>query len=73
MSIPRRKKNSNLSHLGINLFAFWGIQIPLAYLLAKAMSLGPIGVYLSIIIAESILAITAIFIFRRGKWKKVVV
>ena len=55
----------------LNLFAFWGIQIPLAYVLAKIFDIGPIGVYVSVLVAESLLALTAIYIFKKGKWKKV--
>jgi putative MATE family efflux protein len=53
----------------INLFVFWLIQIPLAYVLAKYMKLGPTGVYMAIAIAESILAVISIIIFKKGKWK----
>ncbi|MGE5106707.1 MAG: MATE family efflux transporter [Sphingobacteriales bacterium] len=55
----------------LNLFVFWGLQIPLAYLLAKLWKWGPTGVYVSIGAAEAVLAIVAVIIFRRGKWKKV--
>lgn len=55
----------------LNLFVFWGLQIPLAYLLAKLWKWGPTGVYVSIGVAEAVLAIVAVIIFRRGKWKKV--
>lgn len=55
----------------LNLFIFWGIQIPVAYLLAKFWHWGPTGVYVSISFAESILAVVAIILFKRGKWKKV--
>lgn len=55
----------------INLFGFWGFQIPLAYFLAIVMQLGPTGVFLAIIIAETLITITGIIIFRRGKWKTV--
>ena len=53
----------------INLFVFWFLQIPLAYLLAKYLKMGPLGVYIAIGIAESILALVSIMIFKRGKWK----
>jgi Na+-driven multidrug efflux pump len=53
-----------------NLICFWGIEIPLAYYLAQVIDLKQNGVFLSIIIAESILAIMAIFYFKRGRWKK---
>ncbi|RTL56380.1 MAG: MATE family efflux transporter [Sphingobacteriales bacterium] len=55
----------------LNLFIFWGIQIPVAYLLAKYWHWGPTGVYVAISFAESILAVVAILLFKRGKWKKI--
>lgn len=55
----------------INLVVFWAIQIPLAYLLAKSLNLGPKGVYLAIGISEAILACICIVVFKRGKWKQV--
>jgi len=54
----------------INLVCFWLIQIPLAYTLAKWTGLGPKGVFLAITIAESALAVIAMLVFRRGKWKE---
>jgi putative MATE family efflux protein len=54
----------------INLVCFWLIQIPLGYTLAKWTTLGPKGVFLAITIAESALAVVAMLIFRRGKWKE---
>jgi Na+-driven multidrug efflux pump len=53
----------------INLIVFWGMQIPIAYLLAKQFKMGPTGVYMAIGISEAILAIISIVIFKRGKWK----
>jgi putative MATE family efflux protein len=55
----------------INLFGFWAFQIPLAYILAKPMQLGPSGVFLAISVAESAIAIAAIILFKRGKWKTI--
>jgi Na+-driven multidrug efflux pump len=55
----------------INLFVFWIVQIPLAYLLAKYLNWGPIGVYTAIGISETILAVLSIIIFKKGKWKLV--
>lgn len=57
----------------INLFGFWALQIPLAFLLALKIGLGPQGVFLAIVIAETAITITSVIIFRRGEWKKVVV
>lgn len=53
----------------MNLVCFWAIEIPLAYLLAKQLDFGPDGVYISIAISESLLAVVGIVLFRRGKWK----
>lgn len=53
----------------MNLICFWALEIPLAYLFANVFKWGPSGVFWSIAISESILAVIAIFVFRRGKWK----
>lgn len=55
----------------LNLFGFWFFQIPLAYILAIPMALGPQGVFLAIPLAETALAIAGIIMFKKGKWKKV--
>ncbi len=53
----------------INLFCYWLIQLPLAYLLAHETRLGATGVFIAITAAESLIAVVGILIFRRGKWK----
>lgn len=55
----------------INLFGFWAFQIPLAYLLAVQFDLGPTGVFIAIISAETAITVAGVILFRRGKWKKV--
>ncbi|HEV2883853.1 MAG TPA: MATE family efflux transporter [Pyrinomonadaceae bacterium] len=57
----------------INLFVFWLWELPLAYALAVIFGFGPRGVFLSIMIAFSTLAVVSALVFRRGKWKKHVV
>lgn len=54
----------------INLACLWVFQIPMAWVLAKPMGLGPTGVFLGMTIAESVLAIVGILTFRAGRWKK---
>lgn len=54
----------------INIFAFWMIEIPLAYFLAIKYSMAETGVYVAIVIAETILTLIALIAFRRGKWKE---
>jgi len=53
----------------INLFGFWGMQIPLAWILAVYAGLGPLGVFIAIPVAETAISIAAWLVFRRGKWK----
>jgi putative MATE family efflux protein len=53
----------------INLGVFWLWEIPLAYFLAIHLGLGPSGVFWSITIAFSTLAVVSALLFRRGKWK----
>lgn len=53
----------------INLFCFWCIEIPLAYLLAIHSSIGENGVYIAILVAETSIAVVGFFIFRKGNWK----
>ncbi|HEX5167570.1 MAG TPA: MATE family efflux transporter [Cyclobacteriaceae bacterium] len=55
----------------LNFFGFWILQIPLAYWLGILSGFGPTGVYIAICVAESILAITSIMVFRQGRWKTV--
>lgn len=55
----------------LNFICFWLIETPLAWLLALHWGWGQAGVYYSIVIAESVLALAAIWVFRRGKWKTV--
>ena len=54
----------------LNFICFWLVQIPLAYWLATTASFGPDGVFLAIVIAESILTILAVLVFRSGKWRQ---
>ncbi len=55
----------------INLFGFWLFQIPLAYVLAKSMKLGPLGVFIAIPVAETAITLVAWWLFRKGKWKEI--
>lgn len=53
----------------INLVCLWLLQIPLAYLFAETLGYGPQGVFATISICDSLLAIVAVLVFRRGRWK----
>ena len=54
----------------INLFCYWVLQIPMAWVLANPVGWGPRGVFVSITIAQSVLAVVALVAFRRGTWKE---
>jgi putative MATE family efflux protein len=53
----------------INLGCFWVLQIPLAWLLAIRLQMGPQGVFIAMTVAFSMLAVVSGVIFRRGNWK----
>lgn len=53
----------------INLFCYWLLEIPLAWVLAKPVGWGPTGVFVSVLAAFSTTAVMSVILFRRGKWK----
>lgn len=55
----------------INIFGFWMFQVPLAFLLAMVFKLGPKGVFIAIVLAETGITIAGIILFRKGRWKKI--
>jgi putative MATE family efflux protein len=55
----------------INFFGFWLFQIPLAWLLAKGLALGPKGVFIAIPVSETAITIASFIVFRKGRWKTV--
>ncbi len=57
----------------LNFICFWLIEAPLAWWLAIRMGWQEQGVYYSIVIAESVLALALAVVFRWGRWKKTVV
>ncbi|OFX85829.1 MAG: MATE family efflux transporter [Bacteroidetes bacterium GWF2_33_16] len=53
----------------INIVCFWMIEIPLALILSKRVFHNENGVFTAIVIAESLMTLIAIYLFRKGKWK----
>ena len=53
----------------INILCFWIIQIPLAYFLATHYNINENGVYIAIIVGESVMTIISMYLFKKGKWK----
>jgi putative MATE family efflux protein len=54
----------------VNFFGFWLFEIPVAYTLAIPLHMRSNGVFASIAIAESAMAIASAILFKQGKWKK---
>ena len=57
----------------INFVSFWMLEIPLAWLLALKVGMGPVGVFWAVAISESVMALISIAVFKRGRWKTRVV
>ncbi len=53
----------------INLVCFWMVEIPLAWWLAIPGGYSERGVFVAIIVAESLASIMGLVLFRRGRWK----
>jgi len=53
----------------INLFVFWVLELPLAWVLAHTVSTGASGVFIALAVAYSMLAVVSAVLFRKGKWK----
>jgi putative MATE family efflux protein len=54
----------------VNFFGFWLFEIPLAYSLAIPLHMRSNGVFASIAIAESSMALASAILFKQGKWRK---
>ncbi len=54
----------------LNLICFWLCQIPVAWVLAFRTGLGPRGIFVSVVISDTLLALLSVFLFRRGTWKQ---
>ena len=53
----------------INLIVFWLWEIPIAYIFAVTLNVGPRGAFIAITVAYSTLAVVSAWLFRKGRWK----
>lgn len=53
----------------VNLVFSWGLQLPLAWLLAHPLAWGPTGVFVAIAVTYGALGLASAALFRRGQWK----
>jgi Na+-driven multidrug efflux pump len=58
-----------LTPTGLNVICFWIVQLPLAYWLATVLLDGPDGVFLAIMLSESLLTVLSVIVFKQGAWK----
>jgi putative MATE family efflux protein len=54
----------------INFFCYWLLQIPLAFVMASPLGMGPRGVFWAITIAEALITVVGATVFSRGRWKQ---
>jgi putative MATE family efflux protein len=57
--------------LFINIFVFLLVEIPLAFLLANFFELGMLGIFITIAFCHSLHALVALWMFRKGRWKRI--
>lgn len=53
----------------LNIVSFWLFEIPMALLLAYVFGLRENGVFISIVLAETFMTLSALWVFHRGNWK----
>ena len=53
----------------LNFMCLWLGQIPIAWILSRNLGMGPTGVFISVPVAFSMLAVWSWLLFRRGTWK----
>ena len=58
-----------VSPMVINLLALWIVQIPLAYLLSRALGLGASGIWFALVIGWFVQAALMLWRYRQGRWK----
>jgi putative MATE family efflux protein len=57
----------------INLGCYWALQIPAAWMLSVVWGWGAEGAFWAVPLAESVLAVVGVLVFRRGRWKQRVI
>jgi putative MATE family efflux protein len=53
----------------LNFACLWIFQVPVALLLAHTFQFGPLGVFISVPAAFTLLTVWSVILFRRGRWK----
>jgi putative MATE family efflux protein len=59
-----------LTPMYVNLFGFWILEIPLAWWLAMHTLVRINGVFVSVVIAQSVIVLISLVLFRQGRWAR---
>jgi len=54
----------------VNLFGFWILEIPLAWYLAMHTRLQVNGVFVAVVVAQSVVVLISVILFRQGRWMR---
>src|SRR5580704_5176946 len=54
----------------VNLFGFWLVEIPLAWWLAMHTFTHVNGVFVSVVVAQSVIVLITLVLFRQGRWAR---
>ncbi|MFP4375186.1 MAG: MATE family efflux transporter [Spirochaetaceae bacterium] len=54
--------------LYLNVARLWGLRVPVAYLLAVAVGIGPLGVWISMVVSNVVTAAAGFWILGKGRW-----
>jgi putative MATE family efflux protein len=54
----------------VNLFGYWVLEIPLAWYLAIHTSMHVNGVFVSVVVAQSVIVLISFMLFRQGRWMR---
>lgn len=65
-----RSGGDTWANLGITIFGFWVLQIPLAWLLGLRLEMGIYGVLYSMLVAEGVKGTLFYLRYRKGSWLK---
>lgn len=62
-----------MSPMLINVISLWGVQVPLAYLLARTLSVGAEGIWIALVLGYGLQLALMWLRFRQGRWREKVI
>ena len=52
----------------LNIMRLWGLRVPLAYVLAGIVAMGPLSIWVSMVVSNVLTALTGFWILSKGRW-----